>query len=35
LVEAGHRVALVDIDGSAIDRLSAELGDHTLGSRRT
>ena len=30
LVEAGHRVALVDIDGPGIDRLSAELGDHTL-----
>ena len=30
LVEAGHRVALVDIDGPGIDRLSAELGDQTL-----
>ena len=30
LVEAGHRVALVDVDGPGIDRLSAELGDDTL-----
>ena len=29
MVEAGHRVALVDIDGPGIDRLSAELGDRT------
>lgn len=30
LVEAGHRVALVDIDGAGTHRLSAELGDHAL-----
>jgi NAD(P)-dependent dehydrogenase (short-subunit alcohol dehydrogenase family) len=30
LVEVGHRVALIDIDGAGIDRLSSELGDHTL-----
>ena len=30
LVEAGHNVVLVDIDGPGVHRLSAELGDHTL-----
>ena len=30
LVEAGHRVALVDIDGSALERLSVELGVSAL-----
>ena len=30
LVEAGHRVSLVDIDGAGIHSLSAELGDQTL-----
>jgi NAD(P)-dependent dehydrogenase (short-subunit alcohol dehydrogenase family) len=30
LVEAGHHVALVDIDGPGIHRLSTELGDRTL-----
>jgi NAD(P)-dependent dehydrogenase (short-subunit alcohol dehydrogenase family) len=30
LVEAGHRVALVDIDSSAIHQLSVELGERTL-----
>ena len=30
LISAGHRVALVDIDGPGINRLSAQLGDRTL-----
>ena len=33
LVDGGHRVALVDIDGAAVERLSTELGDLSLAVR--